>query len=121
MKQIFARWPKLERRCMRNLATVALGMFLVWVVLALALGLSGCAVAMPQDQKPATWVPSTHVTGAEVMFEYDDGGWGYYYTQVYVYECNPNMARIDPNGIFTRARWIERSRLRPDVCLVEQP
>lgn len=119
---IFARWPQLERRKMWvQVGKIALGMMLFWVLLALALLLSGCD-ALPQGEKPATWIPSVHVTSAEVLF-FDKKGvhQGYFVTNVYIYECNPNMARIEPNGVFTAGKWIERTRLRPDVCKAEQP
>lgn len=105
----------------KNYLKVAAMMFAVFVILAFGLFLSGCAVAMPQDEKPATWEPSTHVTGAEVL-RYDSNHNIYgLYENVYVYECDPNNARIEPNGVFRSGRWIERHRLRPDVCLAEQP
>ena len=114
MKTIFARWPQLGRRQWQQLAKVALGMMLFWVLLALALLLSGC---LPQGEKPATWVPSIHVTTMQCQNERCDMS----YISVYVYECDATSARIEPNAVLRAGRWIERTRLRPDVCKAEQP
>lgn len=92
------------------------------ILVILALAVSWCAVAMPQDEKPATWQPSKHVTTADMLvFDNKGNHVGHGLTQVYVYECAPAMARIEPNQVFKAGKWIERTRLSPDVCLEGQP
>lgn len=133
MKTILARWPKLERRGMRKLATVVFGMCLVWVVLALALGLSGCAVKS-SDTESAYWKPagvSSAKTNTDLVFRkmisgcerseafsnsiVVKAGCG-----IIVYECSANEVRITPNTALL-ATWMPRKYITPDVCLNGQP
>jgi hypothetical protein len=121
MKAIFARWLELERRKVKRIVAIALALLAVVMLGVLVWQMLDGYVILPE--KRFTWQPATRITIAEKMYIINKttntavlGD-----KNVYVYECDPNDARIEPNGWMKSGYWVSREKLEPDVCKDGQP
>jgi hypothetical protein len=121
MKQIFARWPKLERCNARRLLVVSMVLLLMVVLGWLAMKALDGYIILPE--KRFTWQPVGRITRLVMNFDiYNEAGERVNASKnVYVYECDPNEARIEPNGWMKSGSWVSRGNLEPDVCEDGQP
>lgn len=83
----------------------------------------GSGYLLAQIERPGTWQPVQRVTLLDTNYSIQDytGDWVSADHNVYVYECGPHTARITWNLSAEVPAWVERARLKPDVCLTGQP
>jgi hypothetical protein len=121
MKAIFARWPELERRKVQRIAAIVLALLAVVMLGVLVWWALDGYVILPE--KRFTWQPIGRITRLNMDFNIlnDAGQIVPASKNVYVYECDPNDARIEPNGWMKSGLWVSRGNLEPDVCEDGQP